>query len=60
MKVKVQVYGTLRNDFLECQSPEGVDIEISAGATVKDFLAVVNISASRGPAVVRDGRVLKP
>ena len=59
MKVKVQVYGTLRNDFPDCQSSDGVDIEMSCGATVKDFLAVVNIPASRGPAVVRGGHVLK-
>ena len=59
MKVRVHVYGTLRQDFPDPQASEGIDIEMSAGTTVKDFLAFVNISASRGAAVVRDGLVLK-
>jgi sulfur carrier protein ThiS len=59
MKVRVQVYGTLRQDFPGYQPSEGIDIEIPAGATAKDFLMLVNVSASRGAVVVREGLVLK-
>jgi sulfur carrier protein ThiS len=60
MKVRVQVYGTLREYFPGYEPSEGIDCEMDAGGTVKDFLVFMNISPSRGASVVRDGLVLKP
>ena len=59
MKVKVKLYGTLRQRFPGYQHSQGMEVEIPDGATVKDLLALLEISESQGAVVIMEGRVLK-
>ena len=59
MKLRVKLYGTLSQRFPGYQHSEGVEVEIPDGATVKDLLALLEISESQGAAVIIEGRVLK-
>jgi len=59
MNVKVKLYGTLSLHVPEYKPLQGIDVEIPDGATVKDLLAHLEISESRGAAVIAHGRVLK-
>jgi sulfur carrier protein ThiS len=59
MKVKVKLYGTLRQPFPDYQHSQGIEVEIPDGATVKDLLALLEISESRGAVVIVEGRILK-
>jgi sulfur carrier protein ThiS len=59
MKVQVKLYGTLSQGFPDYQPSKGIEIEMPDGATVKDLLALLEISASQGAIVIMDGRILK-
>jgi thiamine biosynthesis protein ThiS len=59
MKVKVKLYGTLSSHIPEYKLPQGIDVEIPDGATVKDLLSHLEILETRGAAVIANGRVLK-
>ena len=59
MKVWVKLYGTLSQLFPGYQPSQGIEVEISEGTTVKDLLALLEISDSQGAVVVVEGRVLK-
>jgi sulfur carrier protein ThiS len=38
---------------------EGIEVEIPDGATVRDLLAVLEISESEGAVAIAEGRILK-
>ena len=59
MKMRVKLYGTLSQRFPGYQHSQGIEVEIPDGATVKDLLALLEISESQGAVVIMDGRVLK-
>jgi molybdopterin synthase sulfur carrier subunit len=59
MKVRVKLYGTLRERFPSYQPSQGMEIELPEGATVKDLLALLEISESLRAVVIAEGRVLK-
>ena len=59
MQVKVKLYGTLGQRFPGYRSAQGIEVEIPVGATVKDLLALLEISESRSAIVIVDGRILK-
>ena len=59
MKLRIKLYGTLSQRFPGYQHSQGVEVEIPDGATVKDLLALLEISESRGAAVIAEGRILK-
>jgi sulfur carrier protein ThiS len=59
MKVKVKLYGTLRQPFPGYQHSQGIEVEIPDGATVEDLLTLLEIPESRGAVVIMEGRVLK-
>ena len=59
MRVRVKLYGTLSQGCPGYQHPQGMEIEIPEGATVKDLLALLEISESQGAAVTVEGRILK-
>ncbi len=59
MKVKVKLYGTLRQSFPYYQHSQGLEVEIPEGATVKDLLTLLEISESRRSLVIMEGRILK-
>jgi sulfur carrier protein ThiS len=59
MKVRVKLYGTLSQGFPGYQHSQGMEVEIPEGATVKDLLALLEISESQGAAVIVEGRILK-
>jgi sulfur carrier protein ThiS len=59
MKVRVKLYGTLSQHFPSYQHSQGIEVEIPDGATVKDLLAFLEISESRGALVIMEGRILK-
>jgi sulfur carrier protein ThiS len=59
MKVKVKLYGTLSLHVPEYKPSQRIEIEIPDGATVKDLLAHLKISETRGAVVIVEGRVLK-
>ena len=59
MKMRVKLYRTLSQRFPGYQHSQGVEVEIPDGATVKDLLALLEISESHGAVVIVEGRVLK-
>ena len=59
MRVRVKLYGTLSESFPGYLPSRGIEVEIPDGATVKDLLALLEISESQGAAVIIEGRVLK-
>jgi sulfur carrier protein ThiS len=59
MKVRVKLYGTLSQGFPVYQHSQGMEVEIPDGATVQDLLGLLEISESRGAAVIAEGRILK-
>ena len=59
MKMRVKLYGTLSQRFPGYQHSQGIEVEIPDGATVKDLLALLEISESQGAAVIMEGRILK-
>ena len=59
MKIRVKLYGTYSQRFPGYQHSPGLEVEIPDGATVKDLLALLEISESQGAVVMMEGRVLK-
>ena len=59
MKVWVKLYGTLSQRFPGYRHSEGVEVEIPDGATVKNLLALLEISESQGAVVIAEGQILK-
>ena len=59
MKVTVRLFGTLSRSYPGYQHPQGMEVEIPDGATVKDLLAVLEIPDSQVPVVIVEGRVLR-
>ena len=59
MKLRVKLYGTLSQRFPGYQHSQGIEVEIPDGATVKDLLALLEISKSQGAVVAMEGRILK-
>ena len=59
MKLQVKLYGTLSQQIPGYQHSQGVEVEIPDGASVKDFLARLEISGSQGAVVIMDGHILK-
>jgi sulfur carrier protein ThiS len=59
MKVKVQLYGTLSLQVPGYLHTQGIEMELSEGATVSDLLALLKIPASQGAVVAIDGRIQK-
>jgi sulfur carrier protein ThiS len=59
MKVRVRLFGTLSQGFPGYQHSQGMKVEIPEGATVKDLLALLEISESQGAVVIAEGRILK-
>jgi sulfur carrier protein ThiS len=59
MRIKAKLYGTLSHRFPGYQRSRGIEVEIPDGATVKDLLALLEISESKGAVVAMEGRILK-
>jgi sulfur carrier protein ThiS len=59
MKLRVKLFGTYSQRFPGYQHSQGIEVEIPDGATVKDLLALLEISESQGAVVIMEGRVLK-
>jgi len=59
MKIRVKLYGTYSQRFPGYQHSQGIEVELPDGATVKDLLALLEISESQGAVVIMEGRVLK-
>ena len=59
MKIRVKLYGTLSKQFPNYQHSRGIEVEIPDGATVKDLLALLEISETQGAVIVMEGRILK-
>lgn len=60
MKVKVKLFGTLRQRFPGYRHDEGIEVEISDGARVRDLLAHLEIPESQGGIVIVDAQLMKP
>jgi sulfur carrier protein ThiS len=58
MKVRVKLFGTLRQQFPAYGPDHGAEIEIPYGGKVKDLLAVLGIPRSEGDVVIMEGRIL--
>ena len=59
MKVRVGIFGTFRQRFPSYQPSQGMEVELPEGATVKDLLALLDLSESQGAVVIAGGRALK-
>ncbi len=60
MKIRVKWFGTLKPESPAYDPERGLEVEIAAGATVKDLLGYLKISEAKGAAVAVDGKVLRP
>jgi sulfur carrier protein ThiS len=60
MKMRVKLYGTLSQLFPGYQHAQGFEVEIPDGATVRDLLALLEISESQKAVVAMEGRIRKP
>ena len=59
MKIKIHLFGVLGIKIPELNSPEGVDIEVPDGATVRDVLNQLRIPDNWGVTAAMDSRLLK-
>jgi sulfur carrier protein ThiS len=59
MKMRVKLFGTLRQRFPDYRHQQGMEVEIPDGATAKDLLSLLRISESNGAVVATEGRILK-
>jgi sulfur carrier protein ThiS len=59
MKVRVSVFGTLRQRLPNYQPSQGMEVELPDGATVGDLLTLLDFSEAQGAIVIAGGRVLK-
>jgi len=57
--MRVKLYGTLSQQFPDYRHSQGIEVEIADGATVKNLLALLEISESQGAVVAMEGRILK-
>jgi sulfur carrier protein ThiS len=57
MKLKIKVFGTLTERFPNYDPENGIDVDISDGARVKDLLDHLEISQPEPGIVVAEGRV---
>jgi sulfur carrier protein ThiS len=60
MKIRVKWFGTLKPELQDYDPERGVEVEISAGATVRDLLDLLKISETEGLSVAVEGRVVRP
>jgi len=58
MRITAKLYGTLSQRFPGYQRSRGFEVEIPDGTTVKDLLARLEISESKGAVVAMEGRIL--
>lgn len=59
MKVEARLFGTYRQRFPDYQPSQGMEVELPDGATVRELLAFLGLSESRGAVVIAGGRVLE-
>lgn len=59
MKVRVKLFGTLPQRYPDYDSSKGLEVELPAGAKVKDLLAHLEISDSDGGLVAIDNLVVQ-
>ena len=59
MRITAKLFGTLSQQFPDYRHSEGIEVEIADGATVKDLLALLEISESKKAVVAMEGRILK-
>jgi len=59
MKLRVKLFGALRQRFPDYSHQQGIEVEIPDGATAKDLLSLLRISESNGAVVAVEGRILK-
>ena len=59
MKVKVNLYGTLSRQVPGYRHSEGIQVELSEGATVTDLLVLLEIPGSQRAVVTINGRIQK-
>jgi sulfur carrier protein ThiS len=58
MKLNVKLLGRLNNRYPDYLPDQGLEVEIADGSKVGDLLAHLEISASQGGVVIREGRIL--
>ena len=58
MKVKVRLFGILGQRFPGYHHEQGMEVEVSDGARVKDLLAHLEISKSLGGVVTAEAKLL--
>jgi sulfur carrier protein ThiS len=59
MKVRVKLYGTLSQRIPNYRHSAGIEVELPEGGTVKDLLALLEISETRETVVIMEGRILQ-
>ena len=59
MKMYVRLHGTLSRRFPEYEPAQGMQVDLPAGGTVNDLLAILEIPDAMRPVIVLEGRVLK-
>ena len=58
MKVRVKLFGTLPQRYPDYDPEDGLEVEIPDGASVKDLLAFLELSASDGGVAAIDNAVV--
>lgn len=60
MRVRVKLFGTLRQTLPADQQEAGTELEMLDGATAGDLVAMLGLAESRSAVVVIGGKVLTP
>jgi sulfur carrier protein ThiS len=60
MRIRVKLFGTFQQRFSDYDKENGLIVEISDGARVKDLLAHLEISKSDGGLVAMEGIIADP
>jgi sulfur carrier protein ThiS len=60
MKIRVDLYGTLSQKIPGYRHSQGIELDITEGATVSDLLALLEIDTSQKAIVAIDSRICKP
>jgi sulfur carrier protein ThiS len=58
MQITVKLFGTLGQRFTNYQTDQGLELNLPAGSSVADLLALLEFSPLQGETVVLNGRFL--
>lgn len=59
MKIKVQLHGSIRDDYPNYRHSTGIEIDVTDQTKVKDLLNILGITETDRAVVICEGHILK-